>query len=110
MAYSSTNPPALIIDGFSSLMPRVFMYGSTHLVSDITATGFFAGCGNGSRTVSNSNVGMRVGDLLINRSSTDASVPGRTTFHSVIGATADQASTSASTGWGAAYNVTVSST
>ena len=114
MSFSASNPPILVIDlipgGSTMAGGRTWVYGSTHLVSDITATGFFAGCGEGSRNVSNANVGLRVGDLLINRSSTDSAAPGRTTMHSVIGSTANQASTSASSGWNTAYNITVSST
>ena len=116
MAFSSTNSPQLMLDGLGmfastqggSVLPRVWFYGSTHLVADITATGFFAACGYGSR--SGAQVGMRVGDLLINRSSTDASAVGRTTMHSVVGSTANVTSTTASTGWSAAYDITVSST
>ena len=52
MAFSSTNSPQLMLDGLgtfpstqgSSVLPRVWLYGSTHLVADITAIGFFAGC------------------------------------------------------------------
>ena len=114
MAFSANNPPILMLDLFpgGSTQPggRQWFYGSTHLVSDIVATGFFAACGQGSRNMSNANVGMRVGDLLINRSSTDSSAPGRTTFHSVINSTANVASTSLSSGWAAGYDVTISST
>jgi hypothetical protein len=111
MAYSSTNPPICISDvGFGTAAPRTFFYGSTHLVADIVATGFFAGCFQGSRSNDASNIGLRTGDLVINRSSTSSAAPGRVTMHSVIGATANQASTTASTGWLAVFNASVSTT
>lgn len=111
MAFSASNPPFLMLDGpgGSTAFPRVFFYGSTHVVADVTGTGFFAACGDGSR--SGPQVGMRVGDLLLNRSSSDAAVPGRTTIHSVIGSTFNGAgSTALSTNYSGAYDVTVSST
>jgi hypothetical protein len=107
MAYSSTNPPLMIDDGLGPNCPRTFSYQSTHTSTEILATGFFVGVGAGSRGLY--GVGMRVGDLLVNRASTDSSIGGRVTWHSVISATADQASTLASSGWVAAYNATVAS-
>ena len=107
MSYSSTNPVALISDGFGGTVPRMFVYASTHGSTDIsyfaatsattltTATtgttesgvGFFKGCGEGGR--SNNDAGMRVGDIVlnVNRGSTD--LPGITTLHSVISSTRD---------------------
>lgn len=107
MAYSSTTPLTMLVDGFASNMPRVFSYQSTHASTDITATGFFTGVGENSR--GSSPVGLRIGDIVMNRASTDAVIPGRVTMHSVISATANVLSTSASSGWNAAYNVTVAS-
>lgn len=107
MAYSSTNPLALLMDGFASNMPRVFSYQSTHASTDVTVTGFFTGVGENSRGLS--ALGLRLGDVIMNRASTDAAIPGRVTMHSVISATANVLSTSASSGYAAAYNVTVAS-
>ncbi len=106
MAYSSSNPIALYVDGLLPLQPRTFVYSSSHNSTDVLATGFFTGVGDGSRGLT--DLGMRVGDLLINRASTAAAIPGRVSFHSCISSTANQASTSASTGWVAAYDCTVS--
>ena len=57
MAYSSTNPPALVSQGFGGKPFRVFAYKSTHTAADVAATSFFA---NGVQ------LGMRVGDVLTN--------------------------------------------
>jgi hypothetical protein len=112
MAYSSTNPPRLIVPhGLSGAAGGVWLYQSTHQSSDVTATGFFAGAGVGSRSHSAANVGMRVGDMVMVAETTGtAGTPGRATLHMVTASTADQASTSASTGHWAAYDVTISST
>jgi hypothetical protein len=111
MAYGSSNPAIMMLDGFGQPgaaggAPRIFAYSSTHNSTDILATGFFAACGDGSRLGS---IGMRPGDLLLNRASTGASIPGRVTTHSVISSTANVASTVASSGWNAAYDCTVAS-
>jgi hypothetical protein len=133
LAFSSTNPPVLLVQGgmqgealvpSSSLAfnanraPQIWHYGSTHVVADIVATGFFAACGYGSRSATTptsappnrANVGMRIGDLVLARCSSDAAVPGRMTIHSVIASTANQASTVASSGWFTGYDVTISGT
>lgn len=88
--------------------PRIFAYSSTHASTDVTATGFFTGCGAGGRSAN--NIGLRLGDIIISRASTDASIPGRTSFHSVIGSTANMTSTSGSSWWSssAGFDVTVS--
>jgi hypothetical protein len=127
MAFSSTNPPQLIVDTgigtevptnpSANVSPSIYVYRSTHNSTDITATGFFAGCGYGSRHVSTpssappirASIGMRVGDIVLAIASSAASVAGRVTWHSVVNSTANNASTTASTGWLTAYNVTVSS-
>jgi hypothetical protein len=99
--------PSMIVDGFASGMPRVFVAYTTSVSSAIIATGFWAGVGEGSR--GGYQAGMRIGDVLLHRASTDSATPGRVTTHSVIASTADQASTSGSTGYSAAYNVTIAS-
>src|SRR3954469_14191300 len=106
MAYSSSNPAIMMLDAFGQPSgaggaPRVFAYSSTHNSTDILATGFFGACGDGGRPA---NIGMRLGDIVINRASTSASIPGRVTTHSVIASTANFASTLASSGWNAAYD------
>ena len=98
MSYSSTNPVAMISDGFGGSVPRMFVYASTHGATDISyyagttsyssaGVGFFKGCGEGGR--SNNDVGMRMGDILINVSRGSTDFPGVTTLHSVIGSTLD---------------------
>lgn len=111
MAYSALNPALLMLDAFGAPTaaagaPRIFSYSSTHNSTDILATGFFTGCGDGGRPA---NIGMRLGDIVINRASTSAAIPGRVTMHSVVASTANFASTSASSGWAAAYDCTVAS-
>jgi hypothetical protein len=112
MTYSSTNPIQRSIDIGLTAMSSVggaglYTYSSTHNSTDILATGFFTGVGAGSRG-SLQDLGVRVGDILINRSSTTATPNGRVTIHQFIASSADQASTTASTGWVASYNMTVS--
>jgi hypothetical protein len=98
---------------------NIFSYCSSHSAADIGGVaGFFTGCGanpssnpgQGSLARSTNNVGMRKGDVLINIESSAGVQPGRTTLHSVIGSTFNQASTSASSAFaaGAGFNVTVS--
>lgn len=113
MAYSSTNPLALLIDGFGSpvaagSVPRVFCYSSTHNSTDILATGFFAACGDAGRSAN--NVGLRLGDIVINRASTTATIPGRVSMHSVTATTANVTSTLASSAFAATmgYDCSVS--
>jgi hypothetical protein len=118
MAYSSTNPvfqlnPGNLVNGKNAM----WLYQSTHDSTGIIGTGFFSGCGYGGRAPTQSSSsyaanqipGLQIGDIVLNISSTDALVPGRVTLHSVLSSTADQASTSASSGWGTRYDVTVAS-
>lgn len=111
MAYSSSNPAIMMLDAFgqpsgAAGAPRIFAYSSTHNSTDILATGFFTGCGYGGRPA---NVGMRVGDIIINRASTDASIAGRVTLHSVVASTANFASTLASSAYNTAFDCSVAS-
>lgn len=106
MAYSSTNPPQIILQSMSG--PNVYAYHSTHDSSDCAVTGFFEGIGAASR--GNYNLGAAVGDIFFTVASTGATQPGEVILHSVIAATADQASTASATGWNAGYNVTISAT
>ena len=113
MAYSASTPARKILDlGFASA-GSVFVYQSTHTAVEVAATGFFAGCGAGGNqnygaTGAAADIGMKVGDIVIASETTSGTNPGRTTLHAVTASTANQASTTASTGYNAAYNVTVS--
>jgi hypothetical protein len=103
----SSSIPTMIIDGFGSGMPRVFSARSTALTSDVSSTGFWLGCGDGSKGAN--SVGMRQNDMLIHSQTTDTATPGRVSMHLVVASTANVASTSLSSGFSASYNVTVSS-
>lgn len=109
MSATSTLPssdPMLLIDGFASGIPRLFVAMTTYLTSDVSSTGFWAGYGAGSR--GGTPVGMRLGDALMHVQSTGTAKPGFVSMHSVVASTANVASTSLSSGFNAAYNVTVS--
>ena len=121
MAFDVTKLRMIQEMGFTNLGARtstgvargasVYAYESSDAATDIVATGYFAKCGYGSNNKSSDAsyaVGMRYGDLLLNRESSAGASPGRVSWHSVIGTTANQASTSASTGWNTAYDVSVS--
>lgn len=113
MAYSSTNPLALLIDNAlgvassAAALPRVFVYKSTNASSDILGTGFFAACGYGSR----SGVDVRVNDIILNLSATNSTgaIAGRVSWHQAIASTAN-GSTSAASAWSSSFgfDVTVS--
>lgn len=110
MAYNSSNLIMVQPLGFPT-GPNLFTYRSSDASADIDATGYFQGAGAGSRHLSSNTErakGMKYGDVLMNIESSGGASPGRVTLHSVIGSTADQASTSASTGWVTGYDVTVS--
>jgi len=101
--YSSSTPVALLEPYIVGAAPTVFYAGSTAVSAAIIATGFWSACGYGSR----SGVGMRVGDLLLHTQLTTAGVPVKATLHAVVASTANQASTIASSGFNAAYDITV---
>lgn len=106
MAFSAGNPPRAVLPlGFAS-GGSAWLYKSSDANAAVTATGYFAGCGAGSR--SGPQIGMHLYDLVIVQESSLGASPGKISFHSVIGATADQASTAASTGYKAGYNVSLS--
>lgn len=101
MAFSSTNLEAIHVPLTGG--PRVWLHRSPDAHGTVEGTGYFVGAGYGGRTAS---MGMQVGDLVLNmRHSTDGS--SAATLHVVSASTADQASTSGSTGWSANYNATV---
>lgn len=113
MSYSADTPARKILDiGFASA-GSIFIYSSTHTAVEVAATGFFAGAGAGGNqaygsTGTAAGIGMRVGDVVLCVESSGGGTPGRATWHGVTGSTANQASTIASTGFNAQYNVTVS--
>ena len=109
MAYSSSNPLALLLDNsLASGMPRVFSYRSTHNSTDLLATGFFAACGDGGRSAN--NVGLRLADVILSRASTDAVRPGQVSMHSVTASTPNITSTLSASAFSATmgYDCTVS--
>lgn len=88
---------------------NLWTYGpTTNSSTEVAATGFFAGCGAGSR--GGTGVGMLFGDIVLVAANTGTtfSTTGKVTLHSVLKATANVASTLASSGYGAAYDVTLS--
>lgn len=110
---SSGNPARLVVDfgvtGNSSGSNGIYLYESSIASSIIAAStnaAFFVGAGGGSR--SPNNIGMRLRDIVFCRETSAGNSPGKVTIHSVIASTADQASTSASTGYFAGLNVSLS--
>lgn len=55
MAYSTSNPPQLLVPSIGG-KPALWAYSSTHSSTEVIAASFFA---NGS------NLGMKTGDLLL---------------------------------------------
>ena len=104
MAFVSTSFRQAVDGSLSNGKGSVWHYHST---ADSSATvvgaGYFAGIMRGSR--GNGGMGPSVGDLLI------CSFGSSTVRWGLFSAsTADQASTSASSGWGASYNGTATLT
>lgn len=108
MAFSSTNLMQVTPGSLANGAGAMWHYRSSDASTDVAAAGYFAGAGRGSR--GSAGMGMTLGDVVIVSESSGGGTPGRTTMHAVKASTANQASTSSSTGWGAAYNVTISST
>lgn len=101
----SSTPSLLLDDGFGAGgQPRVWIASTTNLSSAVSTTGFWAGCGEGGHT----GIAMRVSDVLIHISSINSATPGAVALKSVIASSANVLSTSASSGYGASYDVTVS--
>lgn len=87
--------------------PAMHLYKSSEASSDVSVIGFFtAGGAYGRNPLGN----MKVGDLVLVQQTTAGPSPGKVSIHSVIASTANQASTSSSTGWAANYNASISST
>lgn len=112
MSYVSTNLMQITPGSLTNGAGALWHYRSSDASTDVAATGYFAAEGRGSRPASGASggKGMQLGDVVIVSESSAGGTPGRTTMHSVKASTANQASTSASTGYAAAYNVTISST
>ena len=105
MTFSSSGLSKVLDVGLTS-GAALWRYTSSDGSTAIKATGYFAGCGTGSPSGTNA-FGMRVGDTLINQESSGGATPGRCTLHGVSGSTYNQSSTTASTGFSGAYDVTV---
>lgn len=60
MAYSTSNPPTLLVPSIGAF-PAVWAYRSTNTSTEVLASGFFS---NGSA------LGMKAGDLLVTINST----------------------------------------
>jgi hypothetical protein len=122
MAFSSTGLRLLVDNSPNGSGPSVWFYGSSDAAGVVDATGYFAKMGYGSRYPSSllnttdmdgglrAPAGLRVGDLMFVQENAAGATPYRLTMHSVTGATANQASTTASTGWAAGYDCSISST
>lgn len=120
MAYASSRVTMISPGGGASLYRSTDRVGgvaswlcgpSSIATTEWTSTGYFTRAGHGSRALSSNQsdlIGMKKGDLVIVAQSTDGPDPGRVTIHSVIASTADQASTSAATGYVTGYNVSLS--
>lgn len=84
MAYSTSNPPKLVVPGMGTSGVSLWAYASTDVHTDVDATGYFS---NGK------DLGMRVGDLVF-VSKTNATIG--TTIHYVSAVAADGSATVAS--------------
>jgi hypothetical protein len=122
MAFSSTGLRLAVDGNLLNSQGAVWHYLSADAASAVAGTGYFTRQGYGSRYPSSllgsttldgalrAPASMRVGDLVCVTETTNGANPGRITWHTVLSATADQASTSASTGFAAGYNVSITST
>jgi hypothetical protein len=106
MAFSESNPPRMIsqagIGALSTGAASVWLYRSSDAATAVTGTGYFSGCGRGSRA--GPQVGMQIGDIVLVQESSAGATNGRTTVHSVINSTASSTNPNATT---LRYNVTV---
>jgi hypothetical protein len=110
MAFDATLLSQVVQIGFSS--PRsIWVYGNTtrttNSSTECAAVGFFAGMGSGGRAT---NDRMQLGDIVIVNAATGTtfSSTGKVSWHNVINSTCNQVSSSASTGFGASYDITIS--
>ena len=105
MAYSTGNPPRLMVSGWGSTVSpgstsvaaarSLWFYGSTHARADLITAGFFS---NGK------DLGMRAGDVLIAPTYTTESGTG---FNLIFGMLT---STNSTAGWNFSTDGTITST
>jgi hypothetical protein len=108
MAFDASLLKKVLDIGFSS-PGGVWLYGrTTNSSTEVAAVGFFAGVGEKSKGAN--AMGVRLGDVFIVNSATGTTLSstGRVTLHNVLNSTANVASTSLSSGFGASYDVTIS--
>ena len=109
MAFTSSG--FIFIEGGLAGSPRFGIHKSSDSAVDVAVTGYGTAAGAGSRHRSSDGykaLNLAYGDIMLHVESSNGASPGRCSVHSVVGSTADQASTSASTGFLTAYNVSFS--
>lgn len=114
MSYSTGNPPRMISEAgvaaggiFSATAlssddtggGSIWLYRSTHSSSEVIATGFFTRA---------SDLGMRLGDILVNFPQSSAS-SSKMTWHGVVQSSFGTTASTTSSTWGGYMNVTVAS-
>lgn len=107
MSFAGSSQVNMIVDnGLSAAMPATYIYQSSDSSTQITAVGYFAGCGRSfNPAVQGRGGSMRLRDIVINQETTAGNSPGRITLHSVTGSTLNSTSTSNSST--AEYNISV---
>lgn len=88
---------------------RTWRYTSSDSSTAVSATGYFAGAGAGGKSTAYPVFGMRLNDAVMVVMTSGSTSPGRTLMSGVIGSTANQGSTSGSTGFAAGYDVSIAS-
>jgi len=92
MAFNESGPlPRKIWDtgirgGGSSAAGNGWLYRSSDANAAVTATGYLAGCGVGSK--SGPQIGMAIGDVVLCVESSAGASPGKLTMHTVTASTA----------------------
>jgi len=100
MAFSSSNLSQTAHGGLTGGQNGLWTYVTSDSTATTHGTGYFAGVGRGSRGAH--GAGLSTGDFVLCLHGSTAA-----TLSFVSASTANQASTSASTGWGAAYNASL---
>ena len=109
MSTLSSSDPAIVIDGYGTAMPRLYLAATTLTSSAVADTGRWVGYGALGNTRNATQVGLRLGDVLLHVSSSGAGAPGRVSLHAVLSATSNAiGSTLLSSNYGTGYDVTVS--
>jgi hypothetical protein len=88
MAYSSTNPPALLVGAVGDDRPALWAYRSTHTAGEVAAADFIA---NGD------DLGMLTGDAVLVQESTSPLTGNTWMFVSVVTASSAATLTSVTT-------------